>query len=269
MTERFKRAGEWQERMGSPWLVFKGDAFEALKLIPDGVVDLVITDPPYESLEKHRDSQERIDAYEAKKAAGEETGTRIPRLRDWFEIMPNERFPELLDELWRVMAENSHLYIFCDDETSDVIKRYVDESSTVRERPKKECFTWWKRIVWDKQLRTMGYHYPNQHEFVVFLEKGKRKLNSHAHTSVLTCKRVGKGELGRAPLPTEKPVELIRKLIQNSAIAGNLVLDPFCGSGSTGVAALLEGCEFLGFDKKPAAIEIARERLRAAMPIEK
>lgn len=254
----------WQEQAGSPWLAFRADAFEALKLLPDGVVDLVITDPPYESLEKYRDSQERIDAYEAKKAAGEKLEGRIPRLREWFDIMPNEKFPELLRELWRVMAENSHCYIFCDDETSDVIRGCLvdDEEETMR-------FTWWKRIVWDKGVRSMGYHYPNQHEFVVFLEKGKRKLSSHSHTSVIQCKRATKRELGRAPLPTEKPVELIRKLVTNSSAPGELVFDPFCGSGSTGAAALLEGREFLGFEKKPSAVDVARERLRQAQLVGK
>ncbi len=258
---RWDYASDWLAMQDARSLVFLCDAFEAMRLVPDGVVDLVITDPPYASLEKYRDSKARIRKYEREKAAGELTGTRIPRLRDWFPIMPNERFPELLAELYRVMAPDSHCYIFCDDETSDIIKAAV--VAMAKERGDKNAFTWWKRIVWDKLHRGQGYHYPNQHEFVVFLEKGKRKLNLHAHTSVLACKRVSKGSLGgRLPGPTEKPVSLIAKLIENSSQPDDLVFDPFCGRGATGVAALYAGREFLGFDVQRKAVRIARARLR-------
>lgn len=263
VAQRWACASDWLATSDSPWLVFFCDAFEAMKLMPDGVVDLVVTDPPYKSLEKHRDSKARIRKYERDKAAGKITGTRIPRLREWFPTIPNECFPALLSELYRVMAPDSHCYIFCDDETSDIIKAAC--VAMVAERGEKGAFTWWKRIVWDKLHRGQGYHYPNQHEFVVFLEKGKRKLNSHSFASVLACKRVSKGSLGgRAPGPTEKPVSLIAKLIENSSQPDDLVFDPFCGRGATGVAALFAKRQFLGFDVQRKAVRISRERLRAA-----
>jgi site-specific DNA-methyltransferase (adenine-specific) len=262
IVQRWASASEWLAMSRSAWLVFLCDAFAAMKLMPDGVVDLVVTDPPYASLEKYRDSAARIRKYEREKAAGELTGTRIPRLRDWFPIMPNDRFPELLSELYRVMAPDTHCYIFCDDETSDVIKAAC--MAMVEARGEKDSFKWWKRIVWDKLHRGQGYHYPNQHEFVVFLEKGKRKLNSHSFASVLACKRVSKGSLGgRLPGPTEKPVSLISTLIENSSKPDDLVFDPFCGRGTTGVAALFAKRQFLGFDVQRKAVRISRERLRA------
>jgi site-specific DNA-methyltransferase (adenine-specific) len=234
-----------------------------MRLVPDGVVDLVVTDPPYASLEKHRDSAAIIRKYERDKAAGALSGTRIPRLREWFPVMENERFPELLSELYRVMADNSHCYIFCDDETSDIIS--ADVTAMQLERGIKNSFTWWKRIVWDKGHGGQGYHYRNAHEFIVFLEKGKRHLNSKAHKSVLPCKRVSKSSLGgRMPGPTEKPVRLIQTLIENSSAPGELVFDPFCGRGATGAAARLLDRHFLGFELQRKAVRISRERLREA-----
>lgn len=245
----------WLDETGSKWLVFLADSLEAMKLIPDGTIDLIITDPPYESLEKHRDSDRIIREYEKRKAEGTLKGTRIPRLRNWFEIMPNEMFPEFLFQCHRIMADNSHLYIFCDDETSDVIYRCNEEL----EQP----FKWWKRIVWDKEVRGQGYHYPNQHEFVVFLEKGKRKLNTHDYTSVIRHKRVSKTSLGgRDPYPTEKPVGVVEKFILNSSNPEDLVFDPFCGSGAVGAAALMNNREFFGFDLSRRAVRISRCRLR-------
>lgn len=260
--KRWAFASDWLAVSDAPALVMRCDAFAALKVIPDASIDLIVTDPPYASLEKHRDSKARIKKYERDKRRGKLKGTRIPRLRDWFPIMPNERFPELLAEFYRVMADDSHCYIFCDDETSDVIKAACD--AMVRERGEKNAFKWWKRIVWDKGHGGQGYHYRNAHEFVVFLEKGKRNLNSKALSSVLACKRVSKGSLGgREPGPTEKPVSLIATLIENSSKPTDLVLDPFCGRGATGVAALFAKRQFLGFDVQKKAVRISRERLRA------
>ena len=254
IDRRWQIANQWLEDSQSKWMVFLCDAFEGMKLIPDESIDLIITDPAYESLEKHRDSKARIKKYERDKAAGKLNGTRIPRLRDWFEIMPNEKFPELLDQYYRIMAENSHCYIFCDDETSDVIKTCVDAQGK---------FKWWKRIVWDKMRRGQGYHYSNQHEFIVFLEKGKRKLNDFSYTSVLQCKRVSKKSLGgRYPGPAEKPVSLIEKLVLNSSNPGEIVFDSFLGRGATGVAAVSNEREFLGFDLDKKAVRISRNRMR-------
>ena len=68
-----------------------------------------------------------------------------------------------------------------------------------------------------------------------------------------------KGEGGRHV--AQKPVHLLRTLIELTTLPGQLVLDPFCGSGSTLVAAKLTGREYLGFDIDPDVVEVARERL--------
>ena len=68
-----------------------------------------------------------------------------------------------------------------------------------------------------------------------------------------------KGEGGRHV--AQKPVHLLRTLIELTTLPGQLVLDPFCGSGSTLVAAKLTGREYLGFDIDPNVVEVARERL--------
>lgn len=67
----------------------------------------------------------------------------------------------------------------------------------------------------------------------------------------------------RKPWPTEKPVELLRMLIENSSAPGEVVADPFCGSGSCGEAALLSGRKFWGNDLKAEAVAAARARCEA------
>jgi DNA modification methylase len=65
----------------------------------------------------------------------------------------------------------------------------------------------------------------------------------------------------RNPHPTVKPIELMRWLVRLASPPRGLVLDPFCGSGSTGIAARLEGRLFLGIEREPTYARIARARI--------
>jgi site-specific DNA-methyltransferase (adenine-specific) len=62
--------------------------------------------------------------------------------------------------------------------------------------------------------------------------------------------------------PTQKPLALLERVLAASAADGDLVLDPFCGSGTTGVAAVRAGCRFLGIERDHAYVELAAHRLR-------
>jgi DNA modification methylase len=80
------------------------------------------------------------------------------------------------------------------------------------------------------------------------------------------CKRVSNvwadiPELMRPKRAAQKPTELMRRLVKTHANKGDLVVDPFAGSGSTGIAALLEGCRFVGSDTDSEAVKMANEAL--------
>ncbi len=214
-----------------------GDAVEWLRQLPDASVDLVVTDPPYESLEKHR-------------AVG--TTTRLKHSKassnDWFEIFPNSRFEELFREVWRVLKKNTHFYLYCDAETMFVAKPIGEQVG----------FKFWKPIVWDKKKIGMGYHYRARYEFVLFFEKGKRKLNDLGVSDIIEAPRVYRG------YPTEKPPEVSEVLVTQSTVPGELVADPFMGSGSVGVAAVRSGRDFIGNDLCAEAVEITSARLKEA-----
>jgi hypothetical protein len=100
----------------------------------------------------------------------------------------------------------------------------------------------------------MGYHYRARYEFVLFFEKGKRKLNDLGIADVLTVPRV------RGGYPAEKPSALSETLILQSSSAGDIVADPFMGSGSVGAAALKLSRRFLGNDVSDSALAHARAR---------
>jgi site-specific DNA-methyltransferase (adenine-specific) len=217
--------------------VARQDAVEWLRAMPAGSVDLVVTDPPYESLEKHR-------------AIG--TTTRLKHSKassnNWFAILPNARFPDLFREVYRVLKKDRHFYLFCDPETAFVAKPIAEAAG----------FKFWKPLIWDKKRIGMGYHYRSRYEFILFFEKGKRKLADLGVSDIIECPRIYNG------YPTEKPVAVSEVLIGQSTRRGELVIDPFMGSGSAGLAALRTGCEFAGADICEEAIAVASSRFAEA-----
>jgi site-specific DNA-methyltransferase (adenine-specific) len=210
------------------------DAVAWLDTLAAESLDLVITDPPYESLEKHR-------------AVG--TTTRLKKSKassnEWFQIFPNSRFDELFRAVYRALKPNTHFYLFCDQETMFIAKPIAEQVG----------FKFWKPLVWEKVSIGMGYHYRARYEFVLFFEKGKRRLNDLGVADVITAQRVFNG------YPTEKPVAVSEVLIGQSSKDGELVGDPFAGSSSTGVAALRQQRLFAGNDLSALAIETSRARL--------
>lgn len=268
MGTKFKEGGIW---------LHQGDAFKWLQRLDAESVDCFITDYPYESLEKHRAKGTTTRLKQSKASSNE-----------WFGTVPNSMAGELLFQAFRVLKKDRHAYFFCDDPTSDVLKGPAFRHALDRCRAEKikSKLTCWKRIVWDKMAMGMGYHYRARYEFILFFEKGKRKLNNlgipdvlevpgilteedlalvSSQADLLKFKRIR----NKDAYPTEKPHELIQVLIENSCEPGFLVVDPFMGSGSTGEAAVkaqfkdsLESCYFWGNDISPRSIETATERLK-------
>lgn len=215
--------------------MFNCDAVEWLSSLDSESVDLLITDPPYESLEKHR----KVGTTTRLKVSKSSSNT-------WFEIFPNSRFESLLVEIYRVLKKNTHFYLFCDQETMFFIKPIAEEVG----------FKFWKPIVWDKVCIGMGYHYRSRHEYILFFEKGKRKINDLSIPDILEHKRVFRG------YPTEKPVPLLEVLINQSSQQNELVVDPFFGSGSTLLAALNLKRKYLGCDISSYAHDLFLERIK-------
>ncbi len=211
------------------------DAVEWLRAQPAGSIDLIVTDPAYESLEKHR-------------AVG--TTTRLKHSKgssnDWFAVFPNARFAELFEAAFRALKRNTHLYLFCDAETAFIAKPEAERAG----------FKFWKPLVWDKKTIGMGYHYRARYEFILFFEKGKRRLNDLGVADVITVPRIHRG------YPAEKPAAVSEVLIRQSSLPGELVADPFMGSGSVGIAALKSGRYFSGCDVNPEAVRLTADRLR-------
>jgi site-specific DNA-methyltransferase (adenine-specific) len=216
-----RRRGEGKQR-GLVRLV-QADARDLLATLPDESVDLLATDPPYVS-----------------EFASGPDGDRFPQL-------PDDAWPEVFCELYRVLAQTSHAYVFADRRTRPIFEAAARQAG----------FRIHHALIWDKGSIGPGHGvWRPQHEYILFCSKGSRPGNSKSRGDVLYAPRVARG------YPTEKPVRILRQLISQSSLPGELVLDPFCGSGNVGKAAQALGRRALLCDVNAT---FAAGRLRLAI----
>lgn len=237
-------------------LVLKGDCRYWLPLIPSESIDLIITDPPYESLERHR-------------AKG--TTTRLKQSKassnQWFETISNEDLASLIGydaasmrldySLYGLLKQNRYLRMFCDDETEKVLTTGYNPYTRKMDIPPlgiladPRLWTAWPSWTWAKtkkgsgadsadeleqlDIRSgMGYHGRRASERILYLEKGKPKINDLSVPDVLVGPRAGKSDY-----PTQKPTRVLHPLVRCHGVEGGVLLDPFAGSGS--IAPLANG----------------------------
>jgi len=203
--------------------IIQGDCREILRELPAESVDLLLTDPPYGM------------RYRAK------AGSR-PIVGDddlsWF--------GPFIREAYRVLRPNTHAYIFCNEYGL----------ATFRAEMAAAGFKVKRLLVWVKDQHTAGDlagDYANRTEYLLFGHKGRRPLNGHRDANVLFFKRAGR----KRDHPTEKPEEMLRYLIAKSSAPGELVLDPFAGSGTTCRAAKDLGRRYLGIEIDPRYAAVA------------
>lgn len=235
------------------------DALEGLRDLPDNSVDLIITDPAYDTVDKWREMGTTTRLTHSKSSSN-----------DWFETVDTRYLLEVAAECFRVLKTPGHLYMMCDALIFARIHLPILELGFEEKKP----------LIWNKvgKKKTilcpccgtpvieidgegapgMGYPFRSCYEMILLAQKGERGRipEDKSVRDVLPCPRV-KGE---GYWPTQKPVDLLEVLVRQSSQEGDLVLDPFAGSGATLVAARKLGRSFLGFDKDPRAVTFFETR---------
>lgn len=207
---------------------------EHLRRIEDGAARLVLTDPPY--------------GIGYKSTLGERVANDDAPYIWW------------LREAWRVLAPRSALFCFCRWDVEDTFKMAIRSAG----------FEVRNQAVWDKQNRGMGdtrRTLAPAHEVILFAVKGDFTWPGGRPSTMFRWPRPH-WKHGRTH-PTEKPVGLLAELIAATTRPGDMVVDPFAGSGSTGEAAVRLGRAFWGCELDPTHARQARARLtraRRSMP---
>lgn len=217
-----------------------GDCLELMKDIPNGSVDLILTDPPYLCDYSRHDSKSRF----SKKIANDENNSA------------NEGMIEkYLHECYRIMKDNTAIYCFCNYKKIDFFKQQIEKAG----------FRLKNIIIWDKQKNgmgdlstTFGYSY----EFIIFASKGQPKIRGKRISDVWQFSRVKPKEQTHQ---NQKPIDLLKQAIEKSSDEGAVVFDGFMGSGSTGVACVNTNRRFIGIELDDKYFDIAKQRIDAAL----
>lgn len=198
-----------------------GDCIEELERLADGSVDCVVTDPPYGI---NYVSNRRTIESEVVKAVANDS------LEDALKL-----WETVCEILYKKMKEDSHLYCFTSWKVYPQFAEIIGRHFKI-----KNCLVWVKNNHGSGDLEG---NYSEQYEMVIFATKGNRKLNGNRESNVLNFDKVASLNLLHS---CEKPVDLLSFLIEKSTDAGELVADPFMGSGSTILAAKQTGRSYWG-----------------------
>jgi len=214
--------------------VNKGDCLELMNGIPDNSIDLIITDPPY-GIDYQFNNNKNIK----------------------FDVLKNDNKPfnltEYLNQFKRIIKNKKGIYIFT---RFDIYPKWYKEINSFFKI--KNC------IVWNKTGRLgagdLKGQYGLNHEFIIYATNGRHILNEKREKDVWKHQRTPKGEY--CGHPTQKPTKLISKIIKKSSEEGDVILDPFAGGGSTGIAAQNTNRDYILIEKEQKYIDIIKDRLR-------
>lgn len=202
------------------------DCLKGLKKLLPNSIDLVVTDPPYGDNCSYGRMHKRIE---------------------------NNENPLLncsaLFELYRVLKRNSNLYNFTNWKHYPFLVNFIMGYTKFKIR---------HLIVWKKGNIGMGYGFRNRYELILVLEKGNPKYALNNFSNVQETKVIIHSKKSH---PHQKPKELIRKIVEHSSKAGDIVLDPFVGSGTVPVVCKELGRNFIGFEISPRYVRVTNERL--------
>jgi site-specific DNA-methyltransferase (adenine-specific) len=249
-------AEAWKNR------VFCQDALDGLARIPDASIDLIIADPPYNLGKDYGNDSDR-----------QASAAYLEWTRAW------------LDAALPKLKSNGSLYIF-------LTWRYSPEIFVML----KQRMTMINEIVWDRRVPSMGgsvRRYSSVHDTIGFFANARdyhfdidairvpydaetKKARSRSifvgakwlelgynPKDVWSVSRLHREHRERADHPTQKPLEIVERMIKASCPAGGVVLDPFMGSGTTAVAARRTGRDFTGFELNAGYVKLIQQRLAA------
>jgi DNA modification methylase len=265
--------------------IYEGDNLEIMSKFPDKSVDLIYADPPFFS-NKHYEviwkDKAEIRSFQDRWEGG------IEHYITWM----NPR----LSECFRVLKNTGSMYLHCDTHANSHLRNSLDKIFGESNLRNEIIWHYRKWSTGNKQFQNnhdtiFFYSKTNDKKRVfnkMFMERAQSTLKRFGNARIIsgydekTGKRVpaqmadeeSEGvsmddvwEIGRVPpikqlFPTQKPMPLLERIIEASSNKGDIVLDPFCGCGTTLMASQKLGRKWIGIDISPTACKLMKERLR-------
>ena len=215
--------------------IYNEDCLEGMKRIPDGSVDLIVTDPPY--------------------LMNYKTGRRKDKSHRFNDVILNDDNEQLITdyvkECYRILRDDTAMYLFCSSNKVDFFKRELEKLFSIK-----------NMIIWVKNNHTAGdleSAFGRKYEIVFLVNKGQRKFNGERLTDIWEFPKVSSdGQLHQ----NQKPIGLIKRCIEKHSNVGDVVFDGFMGSGTTAAAALDTNRNYIGFELDEYYFNVAEKRLK-------
>jgi modification methylase len=248
--------------------IMQGDCIAAMNQLPEASVDMIFADPPYNLQlegELHRPNNTKVDAVD-----------------DAWDKFADFATYDRFTEAWLKAARR----ILKDDGTIWVIGSY---HNIFRVGTKLQDIGFWmlNDVIWRKtnpMPNFRGRRFTNAHETMIWCAKSKDSRHAFNYEAMKhlndelqmrsdwllpICSggerlKDGKGKKGH---PTQKPEALLHRVIVAATKPGDVVLDPFFGSGTTGAVAKRLGRRWIGIERDPAYIDLARKRIAAVQAV--
>ena len=221
--------------------LYNADSITKMKDFADESIDLIVTDPPYPITQKG--------------CAGNMGGmmtsqsTKKGKIFQYNDVKISDYAPEF----YRLLKDGSHCYVMTNHiNLIEMLNTFTTEG-----------FHFIKSLIWDKGNKITGRFYMSQFEYILFFRKGKGiQINNCGTSDILSVpNKKTKGTDGKNLHDTEKPIELMQILIENSSKKGYTILDPFMGIGSTGIACVRCDRNFIGIELDKQYFDIAKDRI--------
>lgn len=203
-----------------------GDAMKVVKRLPKNSVHMILTDPPYGDNIAYGKRNRTI------------ANNRHPLLGLW-----------VLYDCYDALKKNATAYFFLNMDHLPLIKFFIKEYTKYKIK---------ELIIWDKMRIGMGNGFRKQYEAILVLQKGRPKYRNKGLSNIMREKRLNNTDRH----VHEKPIPLLKRLIEHSSDSDHIVLDPFVGSGSTAVTCKELGRQFIGIEMEKKYVEIAKKRLQ-------
>ncbi len=248
--------------------IMSGDCIAAMNMLPEASVDMIFADPPYNLQlegELHRPNNTKVDAVDD----------------EWDKFADFASY-DRFTEGWLKAARR----ILKDDGTIWVIGSY---HNIFRVGTKLQDIGFWmlNDVIWRKtnpMPNFRGRRFTNAHETMIWCSKSKDSRHAFNYEAMKALnenlqmrsdwllpicsggERL-KDKAGRKGHPTQKPEALLHRVILAATKPGDVVLDPFFGSGTTGAVAKRLGRRWIGIERDPAYIDLARKRISAVQAV--
>lgn len=214
------------------------DCLEGMRMLPDKCVDLVVTDPPYEFCRGGSGG-----------AFGKEKRSYHDELNEICSGISNE----FLEQMLRV-CKKPNMYLFC---SKDQLPQYLNFA--VANDLNFDVLTWHKT----NPTPTCNNKYLSDTEYIVFMRKNVAVYGTYETKKKYWVQECNTEDKDMWHHPTIKPLNIIETLLINSSQEGDVVLDPFMGSGTTAVAAIKQKRNYIGYELNPDYFHICEKRVAA------